>query len=132
MKTYKGYIFGRPFMGERVPQHVQNIVLRDFARRKDVRLLLSASEYALENSDLVLQTVVGNLGDADGIMMYSVFQLPADRESRFGIWKEMIERRKEIMFAVEDLYVSNLDDVAHVELIWGIRLALQSEATVNS
>jgi len=118
-------------MGERVPQHVQNIVLRDFARRKDVRLLLSASEYALENSDLVLQTVVQNLGDADGIMMYSVFQLPADRKARFGIWNDVVGRNKEIMFAVEDLFVSNQDDVAHIELIWGIRQALQSEVTVK-
>ena len=30
----KGYIFSRPFFGERVPQNVQNIVLRDYCKKK--------------------------------------------------------------------------------------------------
>ena len=29
MKSLKGYIFSRPFLGERAPQHIQNIVLRE-------------------------------------------------------------------------------------------------------
>ena len=29
-KKLRGYIFSRTFMGERVPQHVQNIVIRDY------------------------------------------------------------------------------------------------------
>ena len=29
MKKVRGYNFSRPFMGERVPQHVQNIVIKD-------------------------------------------------------------------------------------------------------
>ena len=32
-KKLKGYIFSRPFMGEQVPQHVQNIVLRDYCKK---------------------------------------------------------------------------------------------------
>ena len=30
MKKVRGYNFSRNFMGERVPQHVQNIVIKDF------------------------------------------------------------------------------------------------------
>ena len=30
----KGYIFSRPFFGERVPQNVQNIILRDYCKKK--------------------------------------------------------------------------------------------------
>ena len=34
MKRVKGYNFSRPFMGERVPQHVQNIVIKDYCQKK--------------------------------------------------------------------------------------------------
>ena len=34
MKKFRGYIFSRAFQGERVPQHVQNIVIRDFCKKK--------------------------------------------------------------------------------------------------
>jgi sporadic carbohydrate cluster protein (TIGR04323 family) len=46
----KGYIFSRPFFGERVPQHIQNIVLRDYCRRNNLKFLMSATEYAIKNS----------------------------------------------------------------------------------
>ena len=52
-KRFRGYIFSRPFMEERVPQHVQNIVIRDYCSKKDIQYLLSATEYAMENSALI-------------------------------------------------------------------------------
>ena len=38
MKRIKGYIFSRSFMGERAPQHVQNIVIRDFCKKNSLVL----------------------------------------------------------------------------------------------
>lgn len=32
----KGYIFSRPFLGERVPQHIQNIVIRDYCIKNNI------------------------------------------------------------------------------------------------
>ena len=32
--NFKGYIFSRPFFGERAPQHIQNIILRDYCKKK--------------------------------------------------------------------------------------------------
>ena len=50
----KGYIFSRPFFEERVPQNVQNIILRDYCKKKNYSLLLSSTEYVLPNSSLIL------------------------------------------------------------------------------
>ena len=54
-KRLRGYIFSRPFMEERVPQHVQNIIIRDYCSKKDIQYLLSATEYAMKNSTLMLR-----------------------------------------------------------------------------
>ena len=49
MKTLKGYIFSRPFFNERVPQHVQNIVNKDYCKSQGYSFLMSATEYAYKN-----------------------------------------------------------------------------------
>ena len=55
MKKVRGYNFSRDFMGERVPQHVQNIVIRDFCQKRNLNFLLSASEYSMPNSFHILK-----------------------------------------------------------------------------
>ena len=55
MKKLKGYIFSRPFLGERVPQHIQNIVLRDYSRKLNINFLLSATEYQTTKSSYILK-----------------------------------------------------------------------------
>ena len=42
MKNLKGYIFSRKFYDERVPQHIQNLVLRNYCQMNKLNYLLSA------------------------------------------------------------------------------------------
>ena len=126
MKRLRGYIFGRPFLGERVPQHVQNIVLRDYARRRGATLLLAASEYAMPGSHLILETVCGELPHVDGILAYSVFQLPEDPVHRASVLDRVVSQGKEIHFAVEDIVVGSRASADDVEVLWRVRLALGS------
>lgn len=39
----KGYIFSRSFMGERAPQHIQNIILREYCKKNNFTFLLSGN-----------------------------------------------------------------------------------------
>ena len=75
MKKVRGYNFSRSFMGERVPQHVQNLVIRDYCQKQGLQYLLSATEYAMANSHLILQQVLNELPNLDGIVFYSLFLL---------------------------------------------------------
>ena len=65
MKKLRGYIFSRPFLGERVPQHIQNLVLREYCSRKKLQFLLSFVEYRFENSSLMLEKVLNELNKTD-------------------------------------------------------------------
>ena len=56
MKKVKGYIFSRSFMGERIPQHIQNIIIRDYCKKNELQYLLSTSEYNMDNSFLILNS----------------------------------------------------------------------------
>ena len=58
IKKVRGYIFCRSFMGERAPQHVQNIVIRDYCERNGLNYLLSATEYAMPQCYIMLEEVL--------------------------------------------------------------------------
>ena len=96
MKKLRGYIFSRAFMGERVPQSIQNLVIREFCKRNNYLYLLSAAEYAMNDCSLVLKSIVNNTKGIKGIISYSLFQLPQDQEIRTSLLKKMI--RKKIFF----------------------------------
>ena len=126
MNKVRGYIFSRPFMGERVPQHVQNLVIRDFCERKKLQYLLSATEYAMANCSLVLQQVLSELDNVSGLVAYSIFQLPEHNMERNNVYKEILKKRKKIHFAVEDMTINNNEEFEKIEAMWRIRICTSS------
>jgi len=124
MKKIKGYIFSRPFMDERAPQHVQNIVIRDFCKKEKLHYSLSAVEYAMKNSHKTLYQLINNLKNLDGIVAYSVFQLPFDNVQRKKVLKTVIKKKKIFYFALEDLKISNNKDLQRIDNIWLIKKKL--------
>jgi sporadic carbohydrate cluster protein (TIGR04323 family) len=123
-KRFRGYIFSRPFMEERVPQHVQKIVIRDYCSKQGIQYLLSATEYAMENSALTLRQLVKDLSSIDGIVAYSIFQMPEDDNERQSIFNSVLSLKKEIHFAVEGLSIYDIETYNHIENIWKVKKTL--------
>ncbi len=63
---HRGYIGARPLNGSRTPQHVQNIVIRDYARRKNLQYLLSAVEHIMPGSYMILEDLLDELPRLNG------------------------------------------------------------------
>lgn len=124
MDKVRGYIFSRSFMGERVPQHVQNLVIRDYCNRHDLQYLLSATEYAMVGSHLILSQILDDLRDLDGIVAYSLLQLPEDRYQRQKVYDRVLDSQKTFHFAVEGLQMSNVQEFDRIETIWKVRQTL--------
>jgi sporadic carbohydrate cluster protein (TIGR04323 family) len=117
----RGYIFSRPFMGERAPQHVQNIVIRDCCERNGLRYLLSATEYAMPDCHLILRQVLDELHSIDAIALYSLFQLPQEQAERERVYSRVLSLGKTLYFAVESLKLSSEAERERVEMIWQVR-----------
>ena len=124
MNRVRGYIFSRPFLGERVPQHVQNLVIRDYCNKQSLQYLLSATEYAMANSHLILQQVLEELSILDGIVFYSLFLLPEDKTERDRVINFILKKEKTIYFAVEGLKVSHKQEHVRIENIWQVKNVL--------
>ena len=128
MKKLRGYIFARPFMGERAPQHVQNIILRDYCTKRGHELLLSAAEYVMPDSYMILESVLDDLANIDGIVFYSLYQLPTQPEKRRSVYSRVLEADKSLHFAVEGLSISNADDIDSVEQCLLVKATLDQGA----
>ena len=74
MIKVRGYMSSREFMGERVPQHVQNLVIRNYCNQNKYHYLLSAVEYVMDGSYLILKQILQEIKNLDGIGFYSIFQ----------------------------------------------------------
>ena len=123
MKSLKGYIFSRPFYGERAPQHVQNIVIQDYCKKNNLIFLMSATEYAMKNSYSILNGLISNLSEVEGIIFYSLFQLPEKLNQRQDILKRIIKKKKKVFFAVEGISIKNINDLKLIDDIWKIKIS---------
>lgn len=124
MKKFRGYVTSRPFMGERCPQNIQNLVLRDYCQKIDCEYLLSGTEYAMQNSYLMLQQVIDEIPSIDGIVFYSLLQMPETQKHRLQIYDNILDRNGEIHFALENLKITAQSEIERVENIWLVRQAM--------
>ena len=130
MKKLKGYISG-PFMGERVPQRVQNLVIQEFCRSKGFLHLFNYSEYLIDKSTLILRDLIKDIKDVDGIVSYSLFQMPTDNTERLKIFKKIIKQKKSIFFALEDLKISTMEEIDDINNLWLIKKSLVNQKQIN-
>ena len=121
MKTLRGYISSRKFMGESCHQSTQNLVLRDYCERMNYNFLLSGTEYSIKNSYLMLQQLIDEIPEINGIVAYSLFQMPKNREKRLQIINKILDRNGELHFALENLKISVNSEIDRVENIWLVR-----------
>ena len=131
IKKVRGYIFSRKFLDERVPQHVQNIVIRDYCKNNNLQYLLSSTEYILEDNHLMMQQLINELNKIDGIVAYSLFQLPKNKQKREKIYQKILKNNKELHFAVEKLKITNKKDTSLIEQIWQIKLTLPQTPDIS-
>ena len=112
---YRGYIASRPVRGQTWPQHVQNLVVRDYAQRNGLQYLLSATEYAMSGCYMNLQTVLDEIESIEGVICFSLFMLPQRPEPRRSIYERVLAAGAELHGALENLSVRSLEDVARLE-----------------
>ena len=131
MRGFQGYVTSRPFLGQRVPQHVQNLVIREYCQTRGMTYLLSGTEYAIPGSDLMLQQLLDSLGKLEGIVLYSLFQLPVDLEERKLIYEKVLASKKSMHFALETLALHRQEDCQRLDDIWGVFQVMQNMPNIQ-
>ena len=115
---YRGYIASRAVRGTVQPQHVQNLVVRDYAQRNRLSYLLSATEYAMPGCYMVLESVLNELAHVEGVICYSLFMLPQRPERRREIYRRVFEAGCSLHGALEGMAIKGRSDIAMLEDIF--------------
>ena len=79
---FRGYISSRQFGAQRVPQHIQNLVIRDYRKRREINYLLSATELAMPETYIMLAQLREQVDEIDGVVFYSIEQFPTEGRGR--------------------------------------------------
>jgi len=117
---YRGYIASLPINGSRTPQHVQNLVIRNYAERHALQFRLSATEFAIPGCFLALDGLINDLSNIDGVILYSLFMLPPEPTSRRSLYDAFLARGKSIHAATENFSIITVDDTKRAEDVWKI------------
>ncbi len=112
---YRGYVASRDVRGQRWPQHVQNIVIRDYCAREKLPYLLSVAEYAMEGCYMNLSTVLDELPRIEGVAMFSLFMLPQRAERRLAIYERVLGAGAGLHGALEGTGLTSAADIARIE-----------------
>ena len=120
-KKFRGYIFSRPFFGERAPQHIQNLIIKDYCDKKNYLFLLSFTEYRMSNSTLMLQSLIKDLKKIDGIVFFSLFQLPESNFFLINLLKKILKEKKEIHFVVEKIIFNSKFQIEQIENLFNLK-----------
>ena len=112
---YRGYIASRPVRGQTTPQQVQNLVVRDYARRGGLSFKLSATEYAMPSCYMMLNAVLDELSSLEGIICYSIFMLPQRALRRSEIYRRVLDAGCALHAALEGLAIAAPEDADRVE-----------------
>lgn len=115
---YRGYISSH-MMERSVPQNVQQTVIREYCRRHGLEFMLSATEYCMDGSTMMLKSMLND--KSSGIVFYSIYQLPVDSHKRTSILYHALQSRKRIHFAAEGIKIMSRKDIAKLEDIFLLR-----------
>lgn len=117
-----GYNFAGPVLGSVIPQRLQNLCIRDYARQKGLTLSFTVSEYFDPARALMLFAQFGHGPSVGGFVFYSLALLPRAAALRARFFEKVAAQRLEVHFALEDLCLAPDSDPRLVERIFLIRV----------
>ena len=121
---FRGYIGSRPVRGTAFPQRVQNLVVRDYLSSRGLTFKLSATEYAMPGCYMMLEDVLGELPQLEGIVLFSAFLLPQRKARRMAIYDRILAHSAQLHAALEQLAIRDAADVERFENVIAIARAL--------
>jgi sporadic carbohydrate cluster protein (TIGR04323 family) len=117
----RGYGTSRSINGLFVPQRLQNMVIRQYVDSIGGEFLLSAFEYHMADSYMMLRKLIDEIDEVDGLVFYALGQLPDDHELLLHLSTSILEKKKQLHFATEQLTVTNSFEWEHVSDILAIQ-----------
>ena len=120
-KVFIGYNFCGAVHGTVIPQRLQNLCIRDYARGKGFNITFSVSEYTDPQRSLMLFAQFEFKDRVlSGFVFFSLLLLPIDPVRRKEFYERALAARHTVYFALEDLSMSTAAEAAEMERLYRI------------
>jgi sporadic carbohydrate cluster protein (TIGR04323 family) len=114
-RGYRAYVTPRPFGNYNIPVPLQSLALRDYCQNNNMLFVLPANENIFPRSYMVLEGLIQDLSDYEGILMCSMHMLPKRAERRRQIYTRILEQGCSLHFVFERLTVDGPQAVERIE-----------------
>ena len=131
LPSLQGYVTSRDFGGLYVPVPMQSSFLRGYCTQNDFLYKLHVNENEFPHSYLVLESVLEEIDDCDGIVCCSAFMLPENAARRTRIYQRLLDAKASIHFALDGNAIRNAADVKVVETNLYLSSELQRAPSPN-
>lgn len=91
---YRGYVSSRPINGSAIPQSLQNLKIRDYAKTNKINFKLSITEYKMKGVFLALNSLKKEIKSLSGIIFFSIYQLGENKKKRKEILNFLVSKKK--------------------------------------
>ena len=127
MNLARGYIASGEFNGHRIPQHIQNQIVKSYCDVNNLKFVLSRAEYWLNGStDCQLWAALKE--GFEHIVFYSIWQLPESESVRANVYSYCIENKITLHFATEQLRsAANNESFSQFEILIKTNLLVLKE-----
>ena len=125
MESARGYIASGEFNGHRVPQHIQNQIVKSYCDANSFQFVLSRAEYWINGStDCQLWAALKE--GFKHIVFYSVWQLPEESAVRKKIYNHCIQKNITLHFATEYIRTNN-----NPETFWELEMLIKTKTLIS-
>jgi len=116
MNKARGYIASGVFNSHRIPQHIQNQVIRTYCTQNNLAYVLSRAEYSMEVESQCQLWAALEEGFKD-IVFYSIWQMPQKMCDRRKVTRHCIKKKILLHFACESLIADSIKTFEELELL---------------
>ena len=93
--------------------------------------MLSSAEYSIIDSYIVLKDLVSESKIIDGIVFYSMHQLPSDQSYRNELLKEVLFNQCKVYFCVEDKALRREEDLKYIDTILNVHRVMSESEPIS-
>ena len=78
----------------------------------------------MNSCDMMLQQVLAEQSEIEGVILYSIFQLPDRADRRLEVFRRLVKAGTELHAAVENIVMRTPEEAENIENLWRVRTAL--------
>ena len=128
----RGYIASGEFNGYRVPQHLQNQIVKAYCDCQGLSFVLSRAEYWI-NGSTECQLWAALKEGIKHIVFFSLWQLPRESSDRIEIYRYCAQHGIMLYFATERMSTdSTSESIADLEILIKTNLIVLAESNNNA